>query len=494
MIRAILTTALVVVASSAASSDVLLGHLRNEFAPTSQGLHVLLARHAEGEHNAHLGSQAGLIGADHALTEKGKGEACRLGQRWYDAAVELAGRQPTCEDLARAFFGRFDAIHVSAQRRTLQTLGFAVEQFAQEMSNSGFCHGVDQAEAAITTVFAEREFRVMLRIRETLTTQSANVGLSTLLGSLTESGQRGLLLNLVRQAAVAGPSEFVKQLMRVEAPGRLHRDGLHKYAEHLELEDITDPAGQVDAILRKPLAEFESSRMEGHLRAEHVSHVEARALGYVRHLQKQQQQKQLQRYCVLVVSHGAFTRAWAATQLALSLSDTETLPQPSGEFDFSTTAGVQDANAMAQHMEVARHLGSDFGVQGAASGGGDPAFVSVVHMRNCDMFVFSNPVGDIVPAAERPAMAKLPAKTPHIEESMPRDTDPTYYGRSWLQSAGKLAMTGLNATPSAASAVASTATSLGTLCGNAWGACFASSGAAPPASTDTPQAPPSTPQ
>ncbi|MES1910704.1 MAG: hypothetical protein MHM6MM_003249 [Cercozoa sp. M6MM] len=442
MVRVVLACVTLAAAfqSVLASADPLIRHLRDEFDPNARGLHILFARHAEGEHNAQVMQMSGLVGSDHPLTDKGKRQARDLGMRWCKAAFQLVGPSRTCEDLARAFFGRFDAIHVSAQRRTLQTLDFALEQFAQEMSDSGICGGLAEAETAIAAVFAEREFRVMLRIRESLTTQSANVGQSSLYNSLTQLGARGVLLRLVTEAAMSDPDDFVKQLMRIEAPGRQHIDGLHKYAEHLELEDIPDRQQRVDAILRKPLVEFESSQMQGHIKPEHVSHTEARALGYIRRLLSKQEQLGVPNYRVLVVSHGAFFRALAAPQLALSLHDTANLPAASGEFKFP---GAPNEEALKQHMEVARYLGSDLGVQGAASGY-ETEFKPIVHMSNCDMFVVSNPVGDIVPATQRPFMFKLPAKQPDTEVGVPRDHDPVAHGRSATQCVGKMCMVGLN--------------------------------------------------
>ncbi|MES1912419.1 MAG: hypothetical protein MHM6MM_004697 [Cercozoa sp. M6MM] len=275
---------------------------------------------------------------------------------------------------------------------------------------------MQEAEDALCTVFDEREFRVMQSIRESLTVQSFQLGQTSLYDVFPQSEQ--LLLRLMRNAAVIDLPEFVNDLMRIEAPGRRHIDGLHKYAEHEELEGTDKVSEWANAILRKPLQKFESSQWEAH-RNESVAHVNARALGYVRHLQKKQEKLNNSRYCVLTVTHGSFARALVATQVALSLHDTANLPPSSGEFQFHGSLGVKDADAMERHMEFASSLESD----------NDPAFANVVSMDQCDMFVLSEPVSDVVPASERPVMVKLPAWAPSMEEHVLSDVEPTHYDR-----------------------------------------------------------------
>ncbi|MES1917345.1 MAG: hypothetical protein MHM6MM_009079 [Cercozoa sp. M6MM] len=67
--------------------------------------------------------------------------------------------------------------------------------------------------------------------------------------------------------------------------------------EHEELEGTDKVSEWANAILRKPLQKFESSQWEAHRKEAHVN---ARALGYVRHLQKKQEKLNNSRYCVVV--------------------------------------------------------------------------------------------------------------------------------------------------------------------------------------------------
>ncbi|MES1906764.1 MAG: hypothetical protein MHM6MM_000007 [Cercozoa sp. M6MM] len=204
-----------VAASSGTSLDPLFSVLTADFHQSagtsishSKPLNLLFAQNAD--HGGH---------SDASLTVFGRSQAKILGERWFRAATALHGQVRDgvdCNSVVQGFFGRFDAVHVSAEISALQTLGFALESFAHKLAQTTSCN-LQTADTAIVTAFKQIDFLVVPRLnRASVATKSAET-ISLSLRDRVTTTDRDLLLRIVTQAIDTNPKNFVLQL---HAPGR----------------------------------------------------------------------------------------------------------------------------------------------------------------------------------------------------------------------------------------------------------------------------------
>ncbi|MES1911049.1 MAG: hypothetical protein MHM6MM_003546 [Cercozoa sp. M6MM] len=420
--------------------DPLVATLAQDFDSTAADtrLRLLFARAAaDDEQSRH----------DASFAERGHGQfeaLAHLGARWFNATRRLTASssgESECSAFAKAFFGHFDAVHVSAEISALQTLGLALESFAQLMLTNEICASLPDADAAIEAAFDNVELLVLMRLRRALEASELASTAALSIRDRLSIIDCDLLLRVVTRAAQADPQRFARQLQQIENPGRTHFEfeveGLHKYRVHEELEDGTlSAAAKAAAILNKPLVEFESSVTDQLSGFEHVSHFVTRVYGYLRRLKKTDRRR------VLVIAQDEVWKVLAATQVALSLSNASVQGlTPANKIAFTPSEiaiepAQFDHEALALRLEWAGKWASDLGVASTVAGCAEADWMELLTMHNVDMFVVFGVLTDIVTTQQRPTMLKLPTDAVNAAPVW-KDRDPVIYGRTWKQSASK---------------------------------------------------------